>query len=91
MKLGEVGLWLWGAATAVLGIAIVLVIFTGEPADLYQRVKDGATALGAVVAASALAWSLFYQSSEKKSEKEKLDSIKTKLEQIEKKINSELS
>jgi hypothetical protein len=78
--LGEVGVWVWGSATAILGIAVVSIIFTGKPQDLYVRVKDSATALGAVIAASALAWSLFYQSSD---QAERIESIERSVRAIE--------
>ncbi|MGB1236707.1 MAG: hypothetical protein ACPG4U_00775 [Pseudomonadales bacterium] len=87
MRLGEIGVVIWGFSTAILGFFIVFVVVTGLPANIYTRVKEAATALGAVVAASALAWSLFYQQHTGKGDEQQLKDITQKLEVIEDKVN----
>lgn len=79
----ELGKWGWGIATAALGIAVVVVVALGRPQGIYDRIKDSATAIGAVVAASALAWSLFFQVSDSQSERNKIiEAIRTDIEEI---------
>jgi hypothetical protein len=83
------GVWAWGIATAALGVAVVFVVVFGWPPDVYTRVKDSATAIGAVVAASALAWSLFFQVGNTDSQKERdkiIDEIRVDVRQIKEKI-----
>jgi hypothetical protein len=74
-RLGVVGVWIWGGATALLGLAIVLIVATGLPAELYTRVKDTSGALAGVIAASALAWSIFFQTSGKDEQATKIDAL----------------
>ena len=79
-----VGIWTWGGVTALLAIIIVVVVLSGRWPDLLKRIIDAATALGAVVAASALAWSYFFQSGARNdAESEKLRELS--------KLTSELS
>jgi hypothetical protein len=68
------GVWVWGAATAAIGIGVILLVVFGWPKPVYYRVKDASSAVGAVVAASGLAWSWFYQTANK--EKSESDSMK---------------
>lgn len=84
----NLGIWIWGFVTAALGVAVVFVIASGRPTDVYTRVKDSATAIGAVVAASALAWSLFFQAADSQRERDK---IMTRLETDMKQLNEKLS
>lgn len=77
------GMWVWGTLTALLAVGIVYVIATGDPAPVYLRVRDAATALGAVVAASALAWAHFYQSWTDNENKSNSREILLRLERIE--------
>jgi hypothetical protein len=63
-----IGVWVWGTVTAILAGWVILVILWGRPESVYVRIKDSATALGAVIAASALAWSYFYQTATDKDE-----------------------
>lgn len=57
---GSKGVWAWGILTAALAVAVILVVTFGWPKAVYDRVEKSASAVGAVVAASALAWSFFY-------------------------------
>lgn len=82
----EAGIWVWGIVTAMLGISVVLVITFGWPDPLYQRIKDSAPAIGAVVAASALAWSFFYQASANDL-KDDLNKLRQSIEKLENKMN----
>ena len=73
---GSIGVWVWGTTTAAIGMGVVLLVVFGWPNPVYVRVKDCASALGAVVAASALAWSWFYQMDHKgKSESDTMKQV----------------
>lgn len=71
--------------TAVLGGVIVFVILAGWPTEMYGRIKDAATALGAVIAASALAWSYFYQAVAQHDESTNFDEIVRNIDELSEK------
>ncbi len=85
------GVWTWGILAFVLSFTTVFIIAFGVPKQVYIRVRDSASAIGAVVAASALAWSFFYKSVEEAKEKKK-EAVKTAvLEKLEEKMNHALT
>ena len=55
------GVWAWGGIATALGVSMLFVIITGIPSPVYGRVEGAATAIGAVVASTALTWSWFFQ------------------------------
>lgn len=77
-----IGVWLWGATAALLAATIFIVVLTGYPVELYGRFKESATALGAIVAAGALAWSHFFKAAENQSIKEQLVKIDKRLDDL---------
>ncbi|MFO0821384.1 MAG: hypothetical protein U1A77_25805 [Pirellulales bacterium] len=77
------GVWVWGAATAAIGIGVILLVVFGWPQPVYYRVKDASSAVGAVVAASGLAWSWFYQTANKeKSDSDLLKQLASDVKEI---------
>ncbi len=66
---GTGGIWAWGIVSSSLGFAAVVLIGFGYPPGVYERFKASASAIGAVIAASVLAWSWFFQYDEKHSPK----------------------
>ena len=83
------GVWVWGTTTAALGIAVVLLVAFGWPPRVYLRLKESANAIGAVVAASALAWSWFFQTDSRASianQEKVIDEIKNDLKVVKEKV-----
>ena len=83
------GIWAWGTITAILSLATVLIIATGKPPGLYERIKDTASALGGVIAASVLAWSIFFQTSAQQAGSAKQDELTRRISEIVKKLESQ--
>lgn len=67
----KLGIYIWGAVVVALSAIILYGIFFSDPTDkngLYIRIKDCASVLGPIVAASVLAWSWFFQTAYPKSQ-----------------------
>ncbi len=76
-----------GTITALLGAGVVFVILTGKPSTLFGRIKDTATAMGAVVAASALAWSHFFQTGARSDDTARIEALIQKVAEISRQID----
>lgn len=66
------GIYAWGTVTIVLSATVLFGVFFGNPTrigGLYLRIKDCASVLGPIIAASVLAWSWFYQTAYPKTDK----------------------
>jgi hypothetical protein len=81
------GTWAWGIVTGGLAVIVVFVILTGWPGCVYTRIKDAATALGAVIAASALAWSHFFQTASRREESAKLEELSHRVAEVSRKLD----
>ena len=83
--LRNLAVWVWGTSTLALGVGIVYIVFTGNPSGTAARLGEASGAVGSVVAASALAWSWFFQVS---SQKRQQDSIREDIESIKQEIRA---
>ncbi len=83
----NLGMWVWGTVTAVLAAVVVFVILTGEPLEVYDRIREAATAIGAVLAASALAWSHFFQTVTRQEESARLNELTLKVSEVSQKLD----
>lgn len=82
------GIWAWGSVTAILSLATLYIITTGSPPALYNRIKETASAIGGIIAASVLAWSIFFQTSLQQGNLAKQDELTNKLAEAVKKLES---
>ena len=82
------GIWIWGGVTAILGCLVVTAIIFSWPAGLHEQLqKDAAAALGAVIAASGLAWSYFFSTASKQDESNTLEEVRKALADIQTKLD----
>ena len=79
------GMVVWGGVTVVVAGLILWVVWRGSP-NYVARVKDCSTALGAIVAASTLAWSYFYQAYDAPDSKIPASTINLEVPQIDQRL-----
>ncbi len=84
-KTTDIGVFAWGAATTWLAVYILILAMTGEPSSKYERLIAAAPIVGGIVAASTLAWSLFYKEATDSSLREEFKALERKVVQLEKK------
>jgi hypothetical protein len=77
----ELGVWIWGFVSSVIAGVILYYICKGTDTQI-KRIEQTSTVLAAIVAAGALAWSLFYQVGSANSSNEKLTSIEEQLSKL---------
>jgi hypothetical protein len=81
------GIWGWGVIAASMGLAAVLLVAFGQPEGVYGRFKESSSAIGAVIAASVLAWSWFFQTDDKSVTKNQIGEILGRVRAIQKKLD----
>ncbi len=67
----RLGVYIWGTTVIVIAAVTLYGVFFGDrkdPNGLHFRIKDCAGVLGPVIAAACLAWSWFYQVSQKEQQ-----------------------
>lgn len=61
LTLTRIGIGVWGGITIYLAWVIGTAVLWGWYAEVFERIKSTGGTFGAVVAASGLAWSVFYK------------------------------
>ena len=74
------GVLAWGIIGAGLGGFVLFAIFTGYPTKAYERIVASAAIIGPILAALALVWSWFFQTSVRISESEKIADLSKKID-----------